>query len=175
LRDCAVHCVHCGIRFLTDPRNVRRDDLRCPFGCRAHHRRQRSNQRSAAYYSTPEGKRQKKLLNGRRRRGSREMSGKDAQPRLEEAIAPPGCCDSSLPGESPSKAELPLEGLVLDESSVAHSPLLWYVQLLVRLIEGVPFSRPQIVDLLCRAMRQRSMDGRRKLDYVLRFLHQHPP
>jgi hypothetical protein len=66
LSACAVHCVHCGIRFLTHPRNARRVDLRCPFGCQGHHRRQCSSQRSTAYYQTACGKAKKKRLNARR-------------------------------------------------------------------------------------------------------------
>lgn len=66
LQACAAHCAHCGIRFLTHPRNAGRIDLRCPFGCRDGHRRQRSGQRSVDYYQTPEGKRKKGRLNARR-------------------------------------------------------------------------------------------------------------
>jgi len=40
--------------------------LRCPFGCREAHRRQRSNERSVEYYRTPEGKIKKKALNANR-------------------------------------------------------------------------------------------------------------
>jgi len=46
---------------------VGRQDLRCPLGCRAAHRRQSSTQRSVAYYRTAEGQEKKKLQNGKRR------------------------------------------------------------------------------------------------------------
>jgi hypothetical protein len=42
--------------------------LRCPFGCREAHRKQRSTRRSTAYYRTQEGKSKKSLQNGRRGR-----------------------------------------------------------------------------------------------------------
>ena len=56
LRRCLCRCRHCHIFFLTHPRNARRRDLACPFGCRRVHRRQGSNRRSRAYYRSPEGK-----------------------------------------------------------------------------------------------------------------------
>lgn len=66
LQDCAVRCCHCKIRFLTHPRNAGRQDLRCPFGCRQHHRRQSANERSRDHYRTDSAKRKKKRLNGQR-------------------------------------------------------------------------------------------------------------
>jgi len=70
LRRCLRRCRHCRIFFLTHPRNARRRDLRCPFGCREAHRKRRSTERSVAYYTTAEGKVKKKLQNGKRvRRG----------------------------------------------------------------------------------------------------------
>jgi hypothetical protein len=59
-------CKHCGIYFLSDPRNRDRSDLLCPFGCRECRRKQNSLKRSKEYYSTPQGKRKKKALNRRR-------------------------------------------------------------------------------------------------------------
>lgn len=51
LRACLKHCRHCGIFFLTHPCNAARKDLRCPFGCRAGHRKRSSAARTAAYYA----------------------------------------------------------------------------------------------------------------------------
>lgn len=73
------------------------------------------------------------------------------------------------------RIELRLEGVVLDESSLARSPMLPYVRMLVGLIEGVELSCREVLDLLRQAMRQHSIATRRKIDYVLGFLHQHPP
>jgi len=69
LRKCLARCRHCGIFFLTDPRNAGRRDLGCPFGCSRAHRQQQSTRRSVAYYREPEGKIKKKALNARRRPG----------------------------------------------------------------------------------------------------------
>ena len=67
LRHCLCRCRECRIFFLTHPRNAGRKDLRCPFGCREMHRRQKSSQRSAAYYRTEHGKGKKKDQNDKRR------------------------------------------------------------------------------------------------------------
>ena len=75
----------------------------------------------------------------------------------------------------PATAELRLEGMVLDETSVANSPMLPYVRMVVSLIEGVEFSCREVVHLLRQAMRQHSIGARRRIDYLLGFLHQHPP
>ena len=73
------------------------------------------------------------------------------------------------------EVELQLEGLRLDESSVMNSRMLPYVRMVVSLIEGVRFGCQAVIDWLRRSMRQRSIATRRRADYVLAFLHQHPP
>jgi hypothetical protein len=75
----------------------------------------------------------------------------------------------------PAVAELRLEGIVLDESHMANSPMLPYVRMVVSLIEGVAFTFREVVHLLGQAMRQHSIGARRRIDYLLGFLHQHPP
>ena len=82
LRRCLRRCRHCRIFFLTDPRNAGRSDLRCPFGCREMHRKQRSTERSVAYYATAEGKAKKKMQNGKRAQGGVRA---DANPPLTQA------------------------------------------------------------------------------------------
>lgn len=74
-----------------------------------------------------------------------------------------------------AEPELRLEEVVLRASRLSSSPLLPYVRLLVRLIEGFELSRRELVELLARALRQRSLAFRSRRDYVLAFLHQHPP
>jgi hypothetical protein len=68
LRKCRTRCRHCGIVFLTHARNVGRQDLGCPFGCRQAHRNSQSTRRSVDYYRQPEGKTKKRDLNARRRK-----------------------------------------------------------------------------------------------------------
>lgn len=86
LRRCLSRCRHCRIFFLTHPRNAGRQDLRCPFGCREAHRKQRSTERSVDYYATAEGKAKKKVQNGKRAQGGVRA---DTSPPLLEAAAFP--------------------------------------------------------------------------------------
>ena len=79
------------------------------------------------------------------------------------------------PASGAPPIELRLEGVVLDESSLAESPMLPYVRMVVSLIEGVEFSCREVLYLLRQAMRQHSIGARRRIDYVLGFLNEHPP
>jgi hypothetical protein len=171
LQGCIVYCVHCRIRFLTHPRNAGRRNLRCPFGCRRHHRRQCSNRRSTAFYQTADGKRQKKRLNARRH-GNQVPSTGPLPPDLHRQ-AP--SAKESRPVASPLPLELRLEGVVLEDSGLASSPMLPYVRMVMSLIEGVELTCGEVVCLLRQSLRQRSFGARRKIDYILGFLHQHPP
>ena len=71
--------------------------------------------------------------------------------------------------------ELDFNGVILDEASIVHSPMLPYIRTLVGMIEGVWLSRVEVVAWLLEVQRQRSIVYRSRRDYVLRFLHQHPP
>ena len=171
LQGCVAYCADCGIRFLTHPRNAGRRNLRCPFGCRQHHRRQRSCQRSTAYYRTAAGKAKKKRLNARRQDPQAPPA---AQPEL--AGDPPGVSPGLAASQPlPATAELRLEGVVLDESSLAHSPMLPYVRMVVSLIEGVDFTCREVVQLLRQVLRQHSIGAGRGRDYLLGFLPARPP
>jgi hypothetical protein len=70
LRRCRTRCRHCGIFFLTHPRNACRRDLGCPFGCREAHRRRQASRRSTAYYQDEPGKEKKRQQNAKRRPAS---------------------------------------------------------------------------------------------------------
>jgi hypothetical protein len=175
LAGCVVACVHRGIRFLTHPRNAGRLNLRCPFGCRRHHRQQRSRERSAAYYRTAEGKTTKERLNARRCRGGQTATSAERDP-PPRSVAPLGeASREHLPDDLSLEVALPLEGVVLDESTLAMSRMLPYVRMVVSLIEGIPIGLKQLGDWLRQALRQHSIARRRRADYVLAFLHQHPP
>jgi hypothetical protein len=174
LQGCVVCCVYCGIRFLTHPRNAGRRDLRCPFGCRRQHRRECANRRSAAHYAKPEGKRAKKRYN--LRRSCRQAPATAPSPNLETrppALAQPPPTDEPHAAESP--AQLRLETVVLDESALARSSLLPYVRMLVRLLDGVKLTCRELLAVLRESLRQRSIGVRRRIDYILGVLHQHPP
>jgi len=77
--------------------------------------------------------------------------------------------------ESPVKVELWLEEVMLDESSLARSPMLPYVRLMLCLVEGFERSCDEVARLLRRGLRQHSTAYRRRTDYVLGVLHHHPP
>jgi len=64
---------------------------------------------------------------------------------------------------------------VLDESSVAHSPMLPYVRMVVSLIAGVAFTCREVLHWLRRALRQHRIGGHRGRDYLPGFRHQRPP
>ena len=222
LEKCVRSCSHCGIRFLTHPRNVWRDVLRCPFGCRQEHRRQRASARSTAYYQTDSGKGKKKKLNCRRSEratvssGNQPASPNDAprvpsppenhaapehathdsatthepEPATEPATQPATVTASSISRGHESQtavadpaehehpeavAELRVAGVVLDEARVARSPVLPYVRMVASLIEGRNIGLPELIQALQNAVRQHSISRRRRVDYVMHYLNQHPP
>jgi hypothetical protein len=145
--------------------------LRCAFGCREHHRRQGSCRRSTAYYRTAAGKARKKRLNARRQ-GNQAPAAAPPSPEC----SPQGTSPGETVGEPlPATAELRLEGIVLDESSLATSPMLPYVRMVVSLIEGVEFTCPEVVHLLRQTMRQHRIGAGRRVGYLLGFLPQRPP
>jgi hypothetical protein len=144
LRQCRTRCRHCGIFFLTHPRNAGRRDLRCPFGCRQAHRRHESNQRSKVYYQEEEGKKKKQALNAQRRKTT---------------ACPP-------PPPPARRFELP---------SAWPRPMLPYLQMVIRLIEGRPVSRAEVVAMLRRALRQHRMVKQHRLDQDIAWLHGIPP
>lgn len=156
---------------MTDARNAGRRNLRCPFGCRQRHRRQCSCQRSTAYYQTAAGKRKKQGHNRRRcRRFSAESPAVPESPPQPTAQAP-----DALAAAQSDQAQLQLGGVVLDDSSLTNTAVLPYLRMMVSLIEGVPFAVEELLALLRQGLRQHSIASRRRTDYVLCFLRQHPP
>lgn len=148
LRRCVTRCRHCGIVFLTHPRNAGRRDLRCPFGCKEAHRKRRSTQRSVEYYGTKEGKTKKKIQNGKRNQ-----------------------CEARVDhNHEPDRGRrLEREGLRL------KTGMAGYVRMVTSLIEGRRVSEEEIVEMLVRAMRQHSIVRRRRMDYVLAYLKKNAP
>jgi hypothetical protein len=51
---------------------------------------------------------------------------------------------------------------------------LSYVRMLLWVIDGVRVTRQELVDMLLRSLRQRSMARRPRRDYVVSFLNLHP-
>jgi len=198
-------CRRCGIRFLTHPRNADREDLRCEFGCREWHRRERANARSKKHYQTPQGWWNKKLLNGKRSAAASEAergvspaaaspgtTPADVETAYSEAsstgepLCPPSppdpLSDPAAPGaleevRNPPdpNVQLTLEGFTLDEVLLVNSPMLPYLAMVASLLEGRTIGREELLQTLRKKMRQRSFDRLPRREYVLRFLNQHPP
>ena len=148
LRACLTRCRHCGIFFLTHPRNARRRNLRCPFGCRIAHRKQAAAQRSAAYYRGAEGKRKKAALNQRRRS---QQSIHRSQPPEREVRA-------SKPPVVP-----------------ANPVIIEHVRIVVSLIEGRRVSRRAVLQMIAKNKRQHTMVRRSRLEQAVLWLNEHPP
>ena len=156
LRRCLTRCSHCGIFFLTDPRNAKRNDLGCPFGCREAHRKRSSTKRSVAYYRTRAGKFKKQLQNDKRRRVGQPAERESRPPEEKKPLG------KQMPGA-------PLEELGFDAGMVS------YLRMATTLIEGRRVSREEILEMLARALRQHSMEPRRRVDYCMWYLNRDPP
>lgn len=159
LRRCRTRCRHCGIFFLTHPRNAGRRDLGCPFGCRQAHRRRRDNQRTAAYYREEAGRDKKRDLNAKRRK---RPAGRPPAPRS----APGPCSSPSPPSPPPAVGGLPVAW---------PRTMLPYLQMVTGLIEGRPVSRAEVVSMLLRALRQHRMVRTRRIEQTVDWLHAEPP
>lgn len=146
LKRCLTRCRHCRIFFLTHPRNAGRRDLGCPFGCRKAHRGKASSERSAAYYRTEAGLKKKKELNGTRR----PSPSRGGEPEQKSA---------AVPDETPR----------FDPTIVEH------VRMVVSLIEGRRVGREEVLEMLARTLRQRSMCREKRTDYAVRLLPERPP
>ena len=183
LKRCIKHCLDCGIRFLTAPQNAGREDLRCPFGCAKRHRARQSNERVKAYRRTKGGKRKKDALNARRYRRRPSTACESSTDTPPTACHGPEAGDSApaenvpppVPADVPVTLALDLDGVVLDESSLVNSPLLPYIRTVIQMIDGVRLSLGDVVAWLRQVLRQRNMVYRLRRDYVVHFLHQHPP
>lgn len=205
LHDCVAGCCHCGIRFLTFRCNRGRDDLRCPFGCREHCRRQQANARSRKHYRTPEGNQRKEERNSQRCPIELHEQPPQQEPLLHEerlcvspvepTFAPqlrlhrrlsldvpsevlcPRTQDRVLPDDvSPTAPwSLELEGVLLTQQTLASSPVLSYLCEVIGLLERRTITREELLQTLGESLRQRSLGARRRREYVLSYLNEHPP
>ena len=148
LRACLTRCRHCRIFFLTHPRNARRGNLRCPFGCRQAHRKEASGHRSAAYYRGSKGKKKKADLNQRRR----------AQESIRRGQPPA----RKVPVRQPPAAGV-------------NPVMVEHVRMVVSLIEGRRVSRRAILQMVAKNRRQHTMVRRRGIDQAVLWLNEHPP
>lgn len=149
LRACLTRCRHCRIFFLTHPRNAKRQDLGCPFGCKESHRKQESTKRSVDYYRDPSGKTKKRALNGKR-----------------NAATGPGDQPTNLPDGVPSSRK---------GAPGWNLPMVEHVRMVSSLIEGREVSRTEVLEMFKRVLRQHTMSRRRKLDHAVAWLNEEPP
>lgn len=145
LRRCLTRCWHCGIFFVAAACNAGRKGG-CPFGCAAEHRRQEWRRTSAEYYEDPRGKRKKSEHNQRQRDRRRSAPTPEKLPE----------------GEPEEKKEIPCA-------------LVSYVQRVVSAIEGRRVSREEILAMLAKEKSQHSMVRQRRMDQIIRSLHERPP
>ena len=87
-------------------------------------------------------------------------------------MIPQASCENATPSEN---GALPLNGLLLDEPTLVNSRILPYVLMVTSIIERRAISRDELVAALRKRMRQRSIGGQARREYVLRYLNQHPP
>ena len=85
---------------------------------------------------------------------------------------PQASCENVAPS---GDVALLLEGLLLDEATLVSSHILPYVLMVASVIERRTISRDELVAALRKRMRQRSIGGQARREYVLRYLNQHPP
>ncbi len=145
LRCYLKRCRHCRILFLTEPSNIERHDLGCPFGCSESHRRREASRRSAAYYRTDEGRGKKRALNRKR----------------------------YLVIADDERAPVSEESEDRKESVVA--PIIEHVRMVTSLIEGRFVSLDEVKEMLEKKERQRSLTRRRRVDYLVQQLNKDPP
>ena len=148
LRRCLTRCRHCRIFFLTVPCNAGRTDLGCPFGCGQAHRRQQSTDRSNAYYRSDTGRKKKRDLNQRR-----------------PAAYRPAPAPAALPKPAPDPAV----------RSPWPGPVVAHVRQVVSWIEHRVVRREEILRMLAQVLRQQGLGRRRRIDYALAWLNEHPP
>ena len=85
--------------------------------------------------------------------------------------------EAIAPARDPAREEvtLPLDGVVLKERTLRRTRTLSYLAMLISVLERAPIRRRDVLPLLLRAMRRRSMGRIARREYVLRYLHEHPP
>jgi hypothetical protein len=166
LRRCLTRCRHCGIFFVAAACNVGRK-LGCPFGCAQAHRKQQCRQSSHEFYQSDVGKRKKSALNQRRKINA--PSSPPVPPPVPSAppvASAPSPAPSAPPALPPPATEIPVPIPEL---------LVSYVQRVVSAIEGRAVSREEILAMLAKEKRQHSMVRQRRIDHIIRSLHEQPP
>jgi hypothetical protein len=87
----------------------------------------------------------------------------------------PSVATSPAKWEHREHLRLHLDGFVLDEPTLVNSCILPYVRMVASVLEGRTISREELLTALRQSLRQRSIGQLPRREYVLRYLHQHPP
>lgn len=153
LRICLTRCKHCGIFFLTHPRNAGRSDLSCPFGCRQAYQKENLKKRSIKYYQSEKGKKKKKERNERRNR----------------QIKPDNKGDDLVNESSGQQEE------VIQDEGLWDYGSLGYIQMVISLMEGRLISLDEVLRMMVKIWRQHSIDRRRRFVYAFTYPSQRPP
>lgn len=82
---------------------------------------------------------------------------------------------SALNQRRKSKPEPSAPPEVAEPGSKIPAALVGYVQRVVSAIEGRPVSREEILEMLAKEMRQHSVVRQRRIDQIIRSLHERPP
>jgi hypothetical protein len=124
--------------------------MRCPFGCRQAHREENSKKRSAEWYRSEKGRKKKKALN--RRRSRQSLSDYGSKYLANEESSPP-------------------QGhIVEDDIQVVRDIVtLSYIQMLISVIEGRFVSLDEVLTMLRKKVRQRSIDNQKRFIYAINY------
>lgn len=127
-------CARCDIEFLTSVANRRRDDLRCPFGCRQARKKEQNRKRGRKNYETQNGKEAKQRRNRKR---------------YLKSHSPPREVPPKLPSEVPFRWS---------------PEIILYLFWIIRTVLGYPITQIQIkewlMELFDRFSSQRSLRDR---------------
>jgi len=103
-------------------------------------------------------------------------------PSCSQEQASPAAEDRAYPSAAIVIEEVPhedvkvvLDGFTLDEVTLVNSPVLPYLAMIATILEGRRIGITELLEVLRQSMRQRSFDRLPRREYVLRFLHEHPP
>ena len=134
----------------------------CPFGCQEAYHKARSAARSAAYYNTAEGKR-KKSEHNQRYRNSQKLAKQTATAETEES--------SEQAGEASSHSSWS----TLARQCQCNGRLLYHFCLLIAVLSGGAWQAKAVALELIKEKSQQGLCGESRMDYTVRYLHEHPP
>lgn len=164
LKICLTRCRHCRIFFISDPRNAKRKDLSCPFGCQDAHCKESSTRRSVEYYRSEVGKIKKKFQNEKRLGRSSEAR------KATEAVLEGTAVTASEPQERQRA-----DGCEVEPGRFINWLLVEYLRMLTSLLEARKVTLEEMVEMLRRVLRQHSMARQLRIDHIVFLLHKLPP